>query len=275
MRSHSSGGLVIDRTIGYPVSDIMTPEDQLTCWCPDADNRDEVIRIALDEGYTFVPVRLGDNVTSIVRVRGLTRRKTAPPLTHEWLISADTPILRLIGLLVRNPERPFLVLRGSEIVGLVDTADLNNTKARASLYLLMAHFEAELVRLVRKQVGSETEDFGALLSRERLERLIEEQMEAKKRDVNLSLIHHLYLTDLTTIVARSKRLREVFGFTSRSKAEEQLSFTPIRNPLSHQNSPVVSKRSDIIDLNEAVDRLIHLSRQLTEFNQQATAHYSH
>jgi len=258
----SENKMVIDRTLGYPVKDIMTPENELTCWSGSERDRLEINQNARQNGFSFIPVKSNGRIDGIVRATDIEQRTIPDRLTLDWLVTADTPILQVIELLAHHPERPFLVLQASEIVGLVASADLNKIKARASLYLLVAHFESQLVELIREHVGVDENAFSRYLDPTPLRQRVSAQQRASGQNINLSLIHYLYLRDLEIIVSRHPVIRNIFGFVDEQDACNQLSFSQLRNPVSHQTNRIVASIRDVNRLNENVGRLLRLSERL-------------
>lgn len=257
----------LDRTIGYSVLEIATSRNELYSWTDDPDQQQLVLQQAKDADITHLPVKQGDQITGLVRRNGL--KVSEPiPLTADWLIAADTPILHLIELFAAKMDRVFLVLQSSEVVGLVAPADLNKVPARASIYLLTAQFEAELINLVRTQLGEDEEELEKLLTNDRVKKLREDHDKAEKGDVNLSLFYHLYLSDLFTIVSKHGRLRTLLGFTSRSQVDKCLNFTDLRDRVSHLTGMLLTSRDELENINTACDTMIELSHKIGNLNGQ-------
>ena len=255
----------IDRTIGYTVKDIITPTADLMCWMPEENNVDALRTAAQADEISFLPVKKQGKIVGVVPADCL-EEKQIRPLTVDWLIAADTPILHLITLFAENPERVFLVLESSHIIGLVAPADLNKLPARASLYLLTAHFEAELAQVVRYALEDDESRLGEYLSEGRIEKLKAQRDDAGRQDMHLSLFHWLYITDLTEIIACREDLRDRLGFTSKGEAEKALSFRTLRNNVSHMTNLVVASREELKKLDDQCKRLIDYSAELKKIN---------
>ena len=116
---------------GYTVLDIATPLAQLTCWRIN-EPRDEVVAAAHAHNLTYIPVLDEGGVCGVISRAQLAAGGAALPLTADWLLATDTRVLELIKLFAQQPQRIFLVLQSSAIVGLVAPADLNKIPARAS-----------------------------------------------------------------------------------------------------------------------------------------------
>lgn len=250
----------LNRSIGYTVREIATPFDQLYCWSADSQETG-VLERARQDRVTYLPVREGSQIVAIARREELAIAEILP-LTADWLIAADTPILHLIELFAEKSDRLFLVLQSSKIVGLVAPADLNKVPARASIYLLTAQFEAELAVLVRKTLQEDEQMLERLLTADNITKIRTEHAKANASDIGLSLYYYLYLADLMTIVAKHEGLRKCLGLKSRSHADSQLDFADIRNKVSHLTGMLITSRDDLKILNEACSKIIRLSQAM-------------
>lgn len=254
----------ISREIGYRVIDIATPASQLTCW-ESGQSREEILNCACDNNLTYIPVREDSRITGIVSRKALENGEEPCSLTSDWLIATDTTILEVIELFARQPERVFLVLQASRIVGLVAPADLNKIPARASVYLLIAHFEAELARLIRRVMPND-DDYRPYLSDERWSKLREEKAQAAEKDIELDLLHHMHIYDLTLIARQHDRVRELLGFETASQARRVLDFQSLRNRVSHPTRPLITTRGELVKLDETCRRLIELNQRIVKAN---------
>jgi hypothetical protein len=258
----------LNRETGYTVREIMTAGEDLLFWTEDESQRAEVIHRARLSGITYIPVKRNGIIIGVITCDALEAQQSYEPLTTAWLIAADTPILRLIELFAEKSDRVFMVLQSSDIVGLVAPSDLNKIPARASVYLLLAHFEAALTGLVRRIVGEDEVAFTPYFTAERLGKLKKDQQDAKARDIDLPLLHYLYLFDLRTVVSKDERLYRRLGFPTRpdrsaaQEAEDAISFSAIRNPVSHLTNLLISSREDLAAVNDACERLIKYSRMI-------------
>ncbi len=256
----------INRRIGYTVEEITTPTEDLLCWDQSELTGEDRIRSAEAHKITFLPVTLDGEIVGITSIQSLKQGVSYQSLTDDWFLDAEMPILELLERFANTPDRIYFVRKSSQLVGLVAPADLNKLAARASVYLLVASFEIELTETVRMRVGSDDEIVAKYLPPDRLKKLNEERQKTKKGDLELGLIHYLYLDDLITIVQKHDELRQAFGFESKTQAKEALSFKAVRNPVSHLNSLLIESRQDIQKVNDACHRLIHYGGILTTWN---------
>jgi hypothetical protein len=253
---------VVSRKIGYQAAHITTPVESLLCWNKKTDVR-TVVTDARKLDLSYLPVRNNGQFNGVVNVDALERGdNNIIPLTNEWLVSHDTPILHLLSLFALHPDRVFFVLESSEIRGLVTPADLNRVPSRATIYLLLALFESALVDIISREIGNDKSHLQDFLSLERIQKRQEIQETARRKDIDLPLIHYLELTDLAMIVGKSTLLRGIFGFESRTQAEKQLSFSKIRNAVAHPANMLINSRDDLTEINEKCNRLIQLIQDI-------------
>ena len=254
----------VSREIGYKVVEIATPANQLTCW-EAGQSREDIAACARDSNLTYIPVRDGSRITGIISREALENGDVPHSLTSDWLIAIDTTILEIIQLFASQPEQVFLVLQASRIVGLVAPADLNKIPARASVYLLIAHFEAELARLIRRVLPSDN-DYRPHLTEERWRKLQQEKTQAAQKDIELDLLHHMHIYDLVLIARQNPRMRELLGFETPSQARRALDFQNLRNRVSHPTRPLITSRSELVKLDETCHRLIELNQRIAQAN---------
>ena len=245
---------------GYTVLDIATPLAQLTCWRVD-EPRDAVVTAAGAHNLSFIPVLDDDGVCGIISRADLHAGASALPLTADWLLATDTPVLELFRLFAQRPRRVFLVLQASSVVGLVTPADLNKIPARASVYLLVAHFEMELARLLRQEFD-EDGDFRPFFTASRWHKLQEDKTQRTRGDVELDLLQMMELGDLVDIARKHDGVRRQLGFASNSQCRKAMDLQGIRNRISHPTRPLIERREDLADLNDACERLVDLHRRI-------------
>jgi len=245
---------------GYTVLDIATPLAQLTCW-QRGQARETVVARAEAHNLTYLPVLDEGRVDGIISRAGLAAGAEALPLTADWLLATDTLLLELIQLFAQQPQRIFLVLQGSAIAGLVAPADLNKIPARASVYLLIAHFELELARLLRLALNGDG-DFRPFFTAGRWQKLQEDRQRQARGDVELELLQMMELGDMVDIARKDERLRGLLGFASNSQGRKAMDLQGIRNRISHPTRPLIEGREDLAGLNDACERLVDLHRRI-------------
>ncbi len=240
----------------YTVLDIVTPLEQLTCWSV-GEPRDAVVEAATAHNLTYIPVLDEKGLDGIISRDDLASGAAPLPLTADWLLATDTSILELIRLFAQQPRRIFLVLQASAVVGLVAPADLNKIPARASIYLLVAHFELELARLLRLVLDGDG-DFRPFFTASRWERLQADRVRQARGDVELELLQMMDLGDITDIARKHDGVRNLLGFASNSQCRKAMDLQGVRNRISHPTRPLIERHEDIVELGDACARLADL-----------------
>ena len=213
--------MTIGRTIGHRVSEIMTPWSALLTIDEQRFDDQDVLREAEALGITYVPVVSGEHVVGLLQLeRGELPMRTQ--LSSDWFVVADTWVLELLDLFAMVPDRVFLVMGSRRVAGLVAPADLNKVPARASVYLLTATIEHALANLVRQEIGDDEVALASFLAPSRLEKLREQQVDARRGDLEMPLLNYTYLEDLATIVSKHAGLCSRLGFTSANHAKREL-----------------------------------------------------
>ena len=245
---------------GYTVLDIATPLAQLTCWRV-GEPRDAVVTAARAHNLTYIPVLDGEEVCGILSSAQLAAGADALPLTADWLLATDTQLLELIKMFAQQPQRVFLVLQASAIVGLVAPADLNKIPARASVYLLIAHFELELARLLRLMLDDDG-DYRPFFTAMRWQKLQEDRVRQARGDVELDLLQMMELGDMVDIARKHEPVRALLGFASNSQCRKAMDLQGLRNRISHPTRPLIERREDLAGLNDACERLADLHQRI-------------
>ncbi len=251
--------------LGYAVRDIVTPESAFYYWTPECDEG-VLLEHGEKEGFTYFPVKLNGVFKSVMKLDSLkSGDRDIVPLTSEWLIAADTPILHLLKLFAQDNTRNFFVLSSSEIIGMVSPADLNRIPARASIYLLVAHFETLLTELIRQKIGETDEELSQYLSENRVTKATDLRDQERRVDLELPLIHYLNMFDLVEIIKHHDNLRKLLGFESKNSCNV-LKFETVRNAISHQNRLLINPNEDIkkihADCNIMIESIEKMSKIL-------------
>lgn len=256
-------GMIVGRTIGHQVSEIMTPWpilltlDQANVCDP------TILQKAKEQSITFLPVMSDERVVGMAQC-DQAGTPVATPLSSDWFIASDTWILELLDLFAAKPDRVFLVMGSRHVIGLVAPADLNKIPARASVYLLSATVERALAGLIGDVIGNDEASLEEYLPQGRFKKLVEEKAKARVDNLDLPLLHYTYVTDLVEIVAGHEVLRSTLGYKSKGQAKKALNFGDLRNGVSHLTRNLVTRRDDIQHINEACNTLIALSRKINQ-----------
>ncbi len=253
----------ISRQIGYTVREIATPESAFDYWMPGCDEK-ELLKVAEDNGYSYFPVKEDGLINGIMTVDSLkSGEREIMPLTSDWLIAADTPILHLLELFAEDDTRNFFVLSSSKVMGMVSPADLNRIPARASVYLLVAHYETLVTELIRQEIGETDEAISRYLSEKSIEKARETRNKKRSKDLELPLIRYVNLFDLVEIVKQHDELRDRLEFESK-KSVDTMKFDIVRNPVAHLNNLLINSKDDIKKINDDCNKIIEYSGKISQ-----------
>lgn len=250
----------------FTALDIATRSGELDCWSVGADNA-TVLTTAREEHYSFLPVRQDGDIVGIGRTDELAAGSEWMPLTSDWLIASNTPIIDLVSLFAERPEQVFFVLHGKEVGGLVAPADLNKTPARASIYVLLSEFERRLGDLILTVLPSE-EKYCRDLHSSVVKDARSRRRKSRVNDLDLELLRYMYLRDLLVIVRHHQALREDLGFFA-ERNDKQISawlddINDVRNLVGHPVRPLISSRDELNRLHSVCETFIEWTAQVQQ-----------
>lgn len=142
---------------GLTVGQIAVPRAAIKM-CADTDRESEVAARNRDPVYDYLPVEDTDGyVIGLISndairtasgdggdARAVNRME---PLSEADLIGADAPIVTLIDQI---RKKPYLVVSGQQIVGMVAWSDLQKLPVRAALFSLVTGFELTMYEAIRR-----------------------------------------------------------------------------------------------------------------------------
>jgi len=124
-------------------------------------------------------------------------------LSEDIVIGADASIFDFVMQADRHPTN--LVVSGNQIAGLVSLSDLQKLPVRASLFALITSLEMAMALAIQKRWET-SEDWIALLSEGRRNKLLDQIAEAKARDGFVSEIAFAQISDKADIIRKGKLL---------------------------------------------------------------------
>jgi CBS domain-containing protein len=153
----SNGSIAAVETIenAVTVDLIATFEPQLVCCA----TTDAIVELLADHNYVpfdYLPVRSGDRIVGLLSLGKLRAASIDPGLTAEGamilldqsiLIASDSGLLRYIEEAETSPCR--LVLRHTQIAGIVTISDLQKLAVRPALFVLVTHLELLMAASIR------------------------------------------------------------------------------------------------------------------------------
>ena len=150
------------------------------------------------------------------------------PLSEADLIGEKTPIVTLID---RIRKKPFLVVSGQEIIGMVAWSDLQKLPVRAALFALVTGFELTMYETIKRHFGKR-DDWTMHLDKDRLSKAKKEYRERRERGSDVDLLLCTQFCDKRDILIGS------FDFTMGKKKLEKhfRAIERVRNDIAHANN---------------------------------------
>ena len=178
------------------------------------------------------------------------------PLSEADLIGAGTPIAALIG---RIQRKPFLVVSGQEIIGLVAWSDLQKLPVRAALFALVTGFELTMYETIKRHFGKR-DDWTGHLDECRLCMAKKEYRDQRERGSDVDLLLCTQFCDKRDILIES------FDFAIGKRALEKKfrAIERVRNDVAHANNYAMTfEQAD--KLHTTLGHLGELRRQINSF----------
>ena len=152
------------------------------------------------------------------------------PLSEADLIGAGTPIAALIR---RIRQKPFLVVSGPEIVGMVAWSDLQKLPVRAALFALVTGFELTMYEAIKRHFGK-GDSWTERLDECRLCMAKKKYRERRERDSDVDLLLCTQFCDKRDILI----LIQSFDFTiGKKKLRKKLkAIEQVRDDVAHANN---------------------------------------
>jgi hypothetical protein len=209
---------------GFKVLHITTLE---LSTCASESDVSEVLNDLSQKDFDYIPVKSSND-----RIVGVLERESgcAPGsvqnhmrrLDDSVLVSADEPLTKFLPTLAHSPYR--LVVRGTEIRGIVTLSDVAKLPVRLLAFTLVAHFEAVLAEVIRRECRSD-EDWLSLLGPGQ-RRNVEDLLGSRKQEnIHLSPIEVAGLRHKIAVVGKLRRLTKL--------ESDRESIVTFRNSLAH------------------------------------------
>jgi hypothetical protein len=225
---------------------IATFEPQLRCCA----KTDATVGLLADRNYApydYLPVRSDDRIvgllplgefrTASIDPAGFTAEGVMRPLDQSILITSGSGVLRYIEEAEASPCR--LVLRHTQIAGIVTLADLQKLAVRPALFVLVTHLELLMAAAIRARFRDQPEDDWLVLLGDRHKRVEQEWQKLTADGLEIDRIAATQFADKRQILVKSGLIR-----CSRSQAERELgSIEELRNSLAHANNYASTRES--------------------------------
>lgn len=248
----------------------MTKREELLTWNRETNNPSKIEEEAQENEFNQVPVTDGDDILGLAILepppkRTLPESENYEEVSPEWLVSADTPIRKLIYILDSDQHPARFVFQENEIIGMVTYADLNRSISRTALYLLISQLEVELGEMLRSS-STNSLDYVRHLSDSREEDFWEDWEDLEEGDVKIDPVEKFYLTDLFRIARNESELRKGLGFPSKNQFDNSTSgINKLRRKVAHPVRPVIEQVDDIRKVSRRCKRTENLLKRVAEY----------
>jgi hypothetical protein len=173
------------------------------------------------------------------------------------VVPENTPVGNLIRYFTTQ-----VVLRGKEVVGVVDASDLNKNPVYTYFYLLLSVVEHNLLALVRRLPS--TTDWGLLIGAERWGECQSRWQAAKANRSELDQLSYLYFADYLAIVRGSPALLESLNFASKNLWDKHT------GALDNSRNDVAHPVRDLVGPHRGIEELFSLEQRIRTLIQRSS-----
>ena len=208
----------------------------------DAPSRAADIRAFMDaHDYDAVGVRQDGLIAGYVQradLSGGTLADHQRAFDPALLLHEATPLSRALEALVASP-RAFVVLMG-QVGGIVTKGDLQKAPVRMWLFALLSLLEMQFLRVIRGMYPDDS--WATLVPADRLDKARALLAERRLRNEATDMADCLQFSDKRAILAKTGRVRDALGFTSKRMADATLlELGRLRDELAHAQDIVAGR----------------------------------
>lgn len=235
----------------FTVERIMTPRSAFLLWTGHGDI-ESLWHKAHELNIDTIPMVENDKIERVLS-RGSDQPKKIMPNQY---VPQDRSVFEALELFADLPEsRKIFVTFHDTVVGIVTSADLNRVIVRTYLYNLLAELEMILARHIRAYFHNNQKAILHILKQssdnEFFEDLAQSIKEQESQDLEIDIVHLLYLKDLVKVVSRSKPLLTTLGFSSSTKFSKAMNkLVALRNDVMHPVKLLVGNNRSVEQLFE-------------------------
>ena len=240
----------------FTAQTIMTPITSLVTW-DGVESLASVWERADAFKIDTIPVLKNGAIGQVIQ-RG---NETPLPLTYAWVVTRDASIPVIVAIFAMSSKKCLMVLAGQAVVGVVTPADLNKLSARTYFYNLIAELEITLAQAIHKRGFTHDELFNLLGDDQKRQEEI--QTKLTNSELELELIHTLYLSEMVNIIKDDTTLRKTLGFPSNSQVKKQLNtLVHFRNDIMHPNNLILNDNHGVKDLHERIEKIARVLKRV-------------
>jgi hypothetical protein len=224
---------------------IATCEPQLVC-CTKTDTITELLTNSHYAPFDYLPVRSDERMVGLLPLcqfraasinAGLTADGAMRSLDQSILITSGSGVLRYVEEAETSPCR--LVLRHTQIAGIVTISDLQKLAVRPALFVLVTHLELLMAAAIRVPFRDRPDEEWLALLGDRRMRVEHEWQKLEAGGLEIDRIAATQFADKRQILVKSGLIQ-----CSRSRAERELgSIEDLRNGLAHANNYASTRES--------------------------------
>jgi hypothetical protein len=197
--------------------------------CTVSDDAERTLKDPTLLAFDYIPVREGSRIVGVLDRRAKPARGAAGghmrQIDPACLVSAETPLRMFIPLIGRSPY--WLVVRAAGIKGIVTRSDLLKLPMRLHAFTIVTHLETLMADVIRAYRDSD--DWLALLSDGRQERILRKQQKLQKKKLDPPVVELTDFCDKRVVVAKLLGLHK--EFTAPLEEIEEL-----RNSVAHSGT---------------------------------------
>jgi hypothetical protein len=225
---------------------IATFEPELMC-CAKTDAIDRLLADPDYAHFDYLPVRSKDRIVGLLPLGefraapidppGLTAEGVMHSLDQSILITSGSSVLRYIEEATASPCR--LVIRDTQIDGIVTISDLQKLAVRPALFVLVTHLELLMAAAIRTHFRERPDEDWLNKLGDRRPGVEQNWQKLKASGLEIDLIAATQFADKRQILAKSELLQ-----CSRTRAEREFgSIEDLRNGLAHANNYASTRES--------------------------------
>ena len=226
----------------------------------DADNACKDVRNALDQQQREVAsIRAKGAIQGYVRMRDLEDGKCVDCYRQfkvDQVVPGDASFVDVIHVLTRR-DYCFVMVLGS-VAGVICRDDVNKPMVRMWLFGIVTMIEMALVQLIQEEYPGLS--WQENISKGRLEKAKEIQLERQRRNQHCALIDCLQLSDKGQIVISNAGLLDRLGFSSKKSAQRGIKeLESLRNHLAHAQDIVMHDWAQIARMTKNMEEIVRNS----------------
>ena len=225
---------------------IATFEPQLAC-CAKTDAIDRLLADASYAQFDYLPVRSEGRIVGLLPLGkfraapidplGLTAESAMHSLDQSILITSGSSVLRYIEEAEASPCR--LVIRDTQIAGIVTISDLQKLAVRPALFVLITHLELLMAAVIREHFRERPDEDWLVKLGDRRDRVEHNWQKLKADGLEIDLIAATQFADKRQILVKSGLFQ-----CSRTRVEHEFgAIEDLRDGLAHANNYASTRES--------------------------------